>query len=226
MACTLPKPLLLVDINDEGTDSVSDVDGVFVKKVETWEDLDDLYWDLLDGGHGYKSVVIDNLTQAQQMIVEEIGATKKGSKAPGEWGSLTKQDWGNVASRLKEWITRMKKLPLNVAFIAHERVFNIEDDEALIDDQIEPEIGPRVSPSVADHVCGAVSIIGNTFIGDKVITKKIGGKKKQTIKKEYRMRLGPNSYYVTKIRKPKDIEIPDYLVDPTYSSIKKLSQGE
>lgn len=226
LACSLPKPLLLVDINDEGTDSVSDVEGVYVIQPKSWEELDDLYWSLLEDPSQYASIVIDTITEAQQMVVEEIGEKKGGSKVPGEWGTLTKQDWGNVASRLKEWITRMKKLPMEVAFIAQERVFNLDDDEALIDDQIEPEIGPRVSPSVADHLCAAVSVIGNTFIGEKVKTVKKGTRKTQVRKKEYRLRLGPNSYYITKIRKPKDIEVPDFVVDPTYKSIIEISQGE
>ena len=224
MASSFPKPLLLVDVKDDGTDSVSDVDDVYVLQPETWEELDDLYWTLYDNPKPYKTVVIDTITQVQQLIVEELGSGK-GGKVPGEWGTLTKQDWGNVASRLKEWITRMKMLPMEVVFLAQERIFNM-DDEGQLDDQIEPEIGPRVSPSVSDHLCSSVSVIGNTFIGEKVIKKKVGGKTKEITRKEYRLRLGPNSYYVTKIRKPKDIDVPDFLVDPDYDSILEIINGD
>lgn len=224
LACTLPKPLLLVDINDEGTDSVANVDDVFVMEPKTWEELDDLYWALYDNPKPYKTVVIDTITQVQQLIVEELGSGK-GGKNPGEWGTLTKQDWGNVASRMKEWITRMKTLPIQVVFIAQERVFNTDDDE-MMDDQIDPEIGPRLSPSVMDHLCASVSVIGNTFIREKVETKKIGGKKRQKITRDHCLRLGPNPVYITKIRRPKENPVPDFIEDPTYKKIKAIIEGD
>lgn len=215
---------MLVDIKDEGTDSVSDVKDLKVFEATSWDDLDDLYWELYDNPKVYKTVIIDTITQAQQLIIEEIGS-KNRNKKPGEWGSMTKQDWGEVSSRLKTWITNMRDLPLEVVFIAQDRVFNLGEEESD-DGAIEPEVGPRLSPSTMSHLCAAVSVIGNTFIREVVKKVKIRGKTTEKRRKEYCLRLGPNSYYITKLRKPKSINLPDFLVNPTYEEILETIKGE
>lgn len=228
LACSFPGPILLVDVKDEGTDSVSDVKGLKVFEATHWDDMDDLYWHLKENPKRYKTVVIDTITQVQQLVIEDIANGKgiKGNKAPGEWGTMTKQDWGEVASRLKTWITNMRDLPLEVVFLAQDRVFNVEDEEAS-DGAIDPEVGPRLSPSVMSHLCAAVSMIGNTFIRERVYKKKDEkGRSVEKTKKEYCIRLGPNSYYITKLRKPKSVELPDFLTNPTYEDILDIISGE
>ena len=226
LASTFPGPALLVDIRDEGTDSVQDVKGLKVLEIETWGDLQDLYWYLHSNPGKFSTVILDTITQAQQILVEEIGESKGlKNKAPGEWGTLTKQDWGTVASELKSWITNMRSLPMEVVFLAQDRTFNIAEEEDS-EGQIDPEVGPRLSPSVMSHLCAAVSMIGNTFIRERIKKVKIGGKTKEKSVKEYCIRLGPNPYYITKLRKPRSIELPDFLTNPTYEDILEIIEGE
>lgn len=217
--------MLLVDVKDEGTDSVADVKDIQVMEPTTWDELQDLYWYLVENPTKYKTVVIDTVTQVQQLLVQEIGAGNKFGKAAGEWGSMRKQDWGTVASEMKVWLTNMRDLPMEIIFIAQDRVFNIEEEEGS-DGMIDPEVGPRLSPSIASHLNSIVSVIANTFIREKVKEVKVKGKTKEVRSKEYCIRLGPNAYYITKIRKPRDIDAPDYLTDPTYEDILDIIQGE
>ena len=42
---------------------------------------------------------------------------------------------------------------------------------------------------------------------------------------EYRLRVGPHTYYTTKIRKPKTAPIPDYIIDPSYDKIIEIMKG-
>lgn len=218
--------MLLVDIKDEGTDSVSDVKGLDVFEVQTTEDIEELYW-MLKEGTKYKTVVLDTITQLQQVKVEEISEDKgvRGNKAPGDWGTLTKQDWGNIASWLKKTITDFRSLDMEVVFLAQDRVFNTGEEESE-EGALDPEIGPRLSPSVMSHLCAAVHMVGNTFIREYVRTKKVDGKKVETRHKEYCLRLGPNSVYITKLRKPRSIELPDFLSDPTYEDILEIVTGD
>lgn len=228
LAGTWPGPILLVDVKDEGTDSVSDVKDLDVFEVEESADLDELYWYLLENKKKYKTVVIDTITQLQQIRVEEVGAEKgiKGNKQAGDWGTLTKQDWGGIASWLKKVITDFRSLDMEVIFLAQDRVFKTEmedDDQA---EALDPEVGPRLSPSVMSHLCAAVHMVGNTFIREKVVTKKVNGKKVDRTLKEYCLRLGPSSYYITKLRKPMSIELPEFLENPTYEDILEIVTGE
>ena len=226
LASTFPGPVLLLDIKDEGTDSVSDVPGLKVWEIHTWEDFEEVYWYLYNNPKKFPSVIIDTVTQLQQILVEEISTSKnlKG-KSAGDWGTMTKSDWGTVASRMKEWITNFRDLPLEVVFIAQDRVFNTDEEDSA-EGVLDPEVGPRLSPSVMSHICAAVSIIGNTFVRTRKSKRKVKGRIKEEEHLEYCIRLGPNSSYITKIRKPKKIDLPNFLVDPSYDEIVEIIEGK
>jgi hypothetical protein len=138
---------------------------------------------------------------------------------------MAKQDWGTVASYLKTWITNFRDLPMETVFLAQDRTFNF-DDEVGSNQDLTPEVGPRLSPSVSSHLCAAVSVIGNTFIRSRTVKKKIGSKSKEVQRIEYCLRLGPNSVYITKMRKPKSVELPNEVINPTFDDLINLSEGE
>ena len=226
LSATFPKPILYIDIRDEGTDSIADVEGIDVLEPKTVEEFEDaLFW-LIKNPKKYRTVVIDTVTQLQEMAVEEIGAAKsRKSKKPGEWGSMTKQAWGEVSGKLKSLIIDFRNLPMEVVFIAQDRVFNLDDEEGE-DSELMPEVGPRLMPSVASVLNAAVTVIGNTFIRHVTVKKKVKGVMKRTEKTEYCLRVGPSHVYITKIRKPRSIGAPEFISDPTYESILEVIKGE
>lgn len=225
-----PTPAMLINVRDDGDDSIADFGSkVKVFDVTEFDDLEDIYWWIKQNPKQFKTVGIDTTTQLQQILVEEISAKKnlKG-KAAGDWGTMTKQDWGEVASTLKIWITRfaeLKQLGIEIVFIAQDRVFNTGEEDSS-EGMIDPEVGPRLSPSVMSHLCAAVDVIGNTFVRERVETKKVDGKTRKSTKIEYCLRLGPSSAYITKIRKPKSVSLPNFIVDPTYEEILDIIEGE
>lgn len=81
-------------------------------------------------------------------------------------------------------------------------------------------------PSVVSTLNAAVGIIGNTFVRETIREFKVGKRKIKKRKVEYCLRIGPHSMYITKIRKPKSIEVPPYLVDPDYDDIIDVMKGE
>lgn len=218
--------MLFLDCKDEGTDSISDIKNIDVMQINEWEDLEQAYWWLVQNPGKYKTVVIDTVTQLQQLVVEEIGAKKaeKKGKMAGDWGTMTKQDWGTIASRMKSWIINFRDLPIEVVFIAQDRVFNV-DEEGEDDRMIDPEVGPSLSPSIHRHLCAAVSVIGNTFIRSRLVKQKVRGRTREKEIKEYCLRLGPSASYITKFRKPKKVSLPDFLVDPDYETILETIKG-
>src|ERR1700751_4751909 len=70
-ACSFPKPLLLRDILEDGTDSVIDVEGVDVVSAKSTQEMEELYW-YLEGGTKYKSVVLDQMTGLQALVIREM----------------------------------------------------------------------------------------------------------------------------------------------------------
>lgn len=230
LSSSFPMPALLLDCKDEGTDSVIDIEGLDVIDIEEHTDFEETFWYIKQNAKKYKTVIVDTVTMLQEIFVRHI-ADKKNlkNKNPGDWGTMTKQEWGEVASWLKTWITNYRSLSalgIEVVFLAQDRTFNVDDEEDTDGAEIEPEIGPRLSPSVKSHLCAAVSIIGNTFI--RTYEKEIGEGKKKRKKAvvEYCVRLGPSASYITKIRKPKSVSLPKFLTDPSYEEILEIIEGE
>jgi hypothetical protein len=231
LAASWPKPILYLNIRDNGEESISDVEGIDVVDIETSEDLlEQILWLHKKASKGkliYKTIVLDTMSQLQTLLVEEMGATKKipKGKRAGDFGVLTRQDWGKISGDLIKCIMDIRGLPVNSVFIAQERVFNAGDEEDDGIDQLAPEVGTKLMPSVNKDLCASVNIVANTFIRIKVKTKKVDGKKEKTITKQFCLRLGPNEVYTTKIRKPKGIEAPDYIIDPSYRKIIDIVKG-
>lgn len=233
LAASWPTPILYLDIKDEGTDSIADVEGIDVKEIADSEELDEVLLWLIRNPKKYKTVILDTMSQLQEIVVEEVAEAAKKKlkgKRAGDFGTLTKQDWGTVSSRLKSWIIDFRDLPMETVFIAQDRTFNLDDEGADENaEQLAPEVGPRLMPSVASVLNAAVSVIGNTFIRVRHVKKpdpKREGKFKMVEKKEYCLRLGPSAIYVTKVRKPKEHIAPDFIVDPSYEDIIAVIQGD
>lgn len=238
LAGSWPKPILYLNIGDNGTDSIRDLgDDVDVVDISTSEEMrEQILWihkQINKGKLRYKTLVADTLTQMQNIIMVEVAKEKarKGKKIPkgkrpGDWGTLTKQDWGEIAGEMKSLIMDIRNLPMESVFIAQERVFNMEEDDGTGNDLLAPEVGARLSPSVMADLNASVSVIGNTFIRVRRKKKQVDGKTQYDVKKQYCLRLGPNEIYITKVRKPKGVEAPDHIVDPTYKDIMKIVNGK
>lgn len=219
----------MIDIRDEGTDSITDVDDLDVLEVDSLEQLEETYWWLKQNPKAYQTVILDTVTMWQFLKILDIVGQKaeKLGKQPTDWGVMTKQQWGEVAGYMKTWITNYRDLPMEVVFTAQQRTFNVgEDDEN--EGELDPEVGPSLSPSVMSHLCAAAQVIGCTFIRTRTVEKKLR-KSKKTIQKEvteYCLRLGPSASYITKFRKPRSISLPDFLVDPEYDDILETIKGD
>jgi hypothetical protein len=240
LAGTFPQPILLCDCRDKGTDSIVDVEELDVMSVETWEDAEQVYWFLKKNPGKYKTVIWDTMSQLQNIAVEAVLEEKgKDKSAVGDWGTMTQREWGDVAARMKPFITNMRDLPMDVIFIAQHRVFNMptDDEDEAKTTMLAPEVGPAMMPSVGKHLNASVSVIGNTFIRVRTEERKRMVKNKNPKLKpkevvdevehiEYCLRVGPNPVYTTKVRKSREITLPDVIVDPTYKKIMKVLRGE
>lgn len=229
LASTFPKPLLLLDIRDKGTDSIADVKGCDGIEIESLEDIEDIYYYLKENPKKYKTVVFDTVTEMQKLVMKSVTENKRGSKNKvdqdiGGWGTVTRQDWGKIAGVMNKWIADFRDLPLEVVFLAQEKVRG-QDDSEDDDNQITPEVGAAVMPSIATTLNAAVNVIGNTFIRMKRKTIVKGTKKTVKEEPQYCLRVGPNPIYTTKLRKPKSAEAPSFLEDATYQDIKDLVKG-
>lgn len=222
LAASFPKPILYLDIHDRGTDSIADVKKVDGSEIVDWDDVEKMYWYLREEeGAGYKTIVVDTVTQMQRLAEAKVKGVDLRDLEPAAWGSMKRGQWGEVSSMMKYWLEQYRDLPMNVVFIAQDRTFNV-DEESEGDNVLMPEVGAALSPAVAKTLNASVSVIGGTFIRMRTeITKR---KVRRQIP-EYCLRVGPNPLYTTKIRKSKSVEVPDFIVNPTYDAIMEVIKG-
>jgi len=222
--------MLLLDVRDRGTDSIVDQD-VDVKEIESLDDLEDTYYFLKENSEQYKTICIDTVTQLQQVLIEEVvNSSRKNGRTTGDWGSMTRRQFGDVAALMKEWVLNFRNLTdlgMEVIFTAQERTSSVEDDGRSDDSvtMIVPEVGPAIMPSIAVHLNANVSVIGNTFIRLKRTKIKRGNKTTEKENTQYCLRVGPNPVYTTKIRKPREFEAPAFIENPTYRDMIEVIKG-
>lgn len=221
VASTFPSPILFIDINNEkGLKTLRGKRGIKVAKANTWEKFQDLFWALREGDGGFKTIVLDQISGLQDMALTEIRRKRK--KKSGEL--FTRKNWGELSGELKEWLQNFRSLSdeYNVVFIAHERAFGGEGEDE--EDEIDPNVGARVMPSVGDYVAGACDIIGQCFIRS---TKERNEQGKIERSVQYCMRVGPHPVYLTKIRRPAaDGPLPEIIINPSYQKLVAIENGE
>ena len=225
-ASTFPGPTLLLDIEDHGTDSIADQKHVDVAQITKWDQFTEIY-DLLTAKKcKYKTVVFDTITQMQILGANHVLSKKrKPAIEQLDWGSMTMQDYGDLAALMKEKITLFRNLSigvsisLEVVFLAQERVTNNESDDSTV---LLPEVGPALTPSIASHLNAAVTVIASTYI--KRRRRKLKNNKDEIIP-IYALRIGPSPIYTTKVRKPRAVELPPDIDDPTWKDVVDIIEG-
>lgn len=221
LAATYPKPILLLDLKEQGTETIKRVPNVKVLTIASWEEYQEVYWELEDDTY-YQTIVHDQVSALQAIGIEYIRDQEK--MEPDEM--FSKRNWGQLSGLMQQWLLNHRNLAQkgkNVIFIAHQRTFGGEEESE--DEQMAPRIGARLSPSIESFLNGAVSVIGNTFIRERWV--QLDPKKpKKTREVKYCLRIGPHGSFRTKIRKPPESELPDVIVNPTYEKLMALTRGD
>jgi hypothetical protein len=193
LASSAPEPLI-IDVNDQGYDSVRrDYDPKYIL-LDRWQDINDVYWFLQSGEHAFQTVVVDHVTNLQNVCLNFVIGDETSRDASRDPDLPSRQVWGKVGQLMKTQIINFRNLPMNVVFLAQVRANEIEgaDDETFI------KLGPEVSPSVQKVLTASVGTIG-------MLTKKdvfIKARDTEKRRKETRTRLmiGDSERYISKDR--------------------------
>lgn len=230
LACSFPKPLLIVGTED-GTKSVRSVKNCFFHLLENSSQVDQLVPIIKEE---YKTIVLDTAGGLQDMILKEILGL---DDVPIEksWGIAGREQWQICGAQTKERLRSLLNLAnshtgINVVVIAHERNFN---DEGSGSELLTPTVGAALTPSVTGWLNGACDYICQTFIREQTVKKnmKVGNKEgaqltQRTGKAEYCLRVGPHPIYMTGFRRVRRGEMmPELIVDPSYEKIMEVIEG-
>jgi len=218
VAATAPKPLLLVDVNEKGTKSIRTYKGVDVMPVRKWEEFIWTYWYLRSGNHKYKSVVIDNWTNLQNLCIRDVIIKEAEDRDPNrDPKTMSQRDWGKMAEFLKPEILNYRNLPMHVIYVAQMRNGKDRNDEAADDYWV-----PDMSPGPRAQLLAAGDIIG--YVYQKEVRGVDKRTKKEVKKHEHRMLIGPHEEYITKNRV--DQSLGSVVRNPNLTEIAELVPTE
>jgi len=131
---TAPKPIFasaeggLLSIAEQKIDFVS---------IKSLQDLRDLYDYLKDQKHDYESVVIDSITEINEVIKRGI-ESKIG-------GQMKIQHWGELAKTIQNILTMFRNLNMHVIIIAQED--NVIDEDKI--SKIVPSLNGKSATKMA-----------------------------------------------------------------------------
>jgi hypothetical protein len=256
LACTFPKPLLLVGAED-GTESVKRTPGVDFIQIATTGELEELvegvrggvrsHWRLRPGdaisvgwekigsrtGAPYASFAIDTAGGLQDLVTKEFLGLDS-IPVQRSWGMANKQDWGAINMQCKERLNTILRLApapyrINVCIIAHERNFGEESDDS---DVMKPYVGAALSPGTAAWLDGQCNCVGQMYIREayEMVEKVVAGKatkvRKQLDRPQHCLRVCQHARFKTGFRLPEGVELPEYIVNPTYPKLRLLIEGK
>lgn len=207
VASTFPKPMLYIQIGDDGSNTIAHVKGIKAISIGSVEDFKQLTSEL-QKDKKYKTIVADTFS----MVVNEWTQQKVTTKGK----KMTQQLWGDLKIEQEELIKSMHKLAKKhiVVLTCHESTDSIEGME----DEISPDVRPSVSKGARTYLEGMANYgIHLTKVSKEVIK---GNTTKEVIK--YAADIGPNPYYWTKLQIDHSIKVPARIVNPTYDKFMEV----
>ncbi len=237
---SFPGPILAIICSGGGrhpeelqsVDTPANRKKITARVCSTGAQVEKLLEEAKDGDWG--TVVLDHGTGLRNVLLrEELGSDELLQMS---WGLATRQQYGAVALKVKEILYRLLSLPCHRVIVAQEKDHNDRGDEEAstdLDDVQKPLLGGDFSKSVINWLNPACSIVVQTFKRPRMVekVKKLpNGKQLKTMVRgkgvDYCLRVGPHDTVITKFRKPKEIELPDVIVDPDFDKIMELVKGE
>ena len=147
-------PLLYIDA-EGGASAITSFEGVHWAPVTSTQQIMNIGRDLSKGGHPFRTIVIDNMSEIQSLSINRIsGGT-----------NIQIQHWGECTTEMLK-ITRVYRdmtrvQPLNVIFIAWE-------DTEKSQDGVVTRKYVGFTPSLARQFPGIVGMVGYLSVFDKV----------------------------------------------------------
>lgn len=117
-------------------------------KIEKIEDLKEMLTILRKGEHQFETVVIDSITEINEIIKENI-ERKRGAQ-------MQLKDWGDLAKAIKMVLRGFRDLDMHVIFIAQEKTEK--------DDQKTEKIVPSLNGKAANEIAYFMDIVAYAFL--------------------------------------------------------------
>lgn len=209
---TLPKPLLYIQIGDDGSNTIAKIDGIKAIRAGTLDRLKKI-GEELKTDKKYASVAVDTFSMITNVWID-ANATQKKRK-------MTQQMWGDLKVETEELIKIFHQVAEThvVALSCHEANDTIEG----MDDEVIPDFGPNTTKGARIYLQGMANYGIHFTKVNKTITDKKTGEEKEVVR--YAAHIGANPYYWTKLQVDDEVKIPALMINPTYDKIVNIING-
>lgn len=209
---TLPKPLLYIQIGDDGSNTIANVEGIKAIRAQSIDRLKQI-GEELKKDKTFKSVAVDTFSMITNVWID-INSVQKKKK-------MTMQMWGDLKIETEELIKIFHEVAEThiVALSCHEATDTIEG----MDDEVIPDFGPNTTKGSRIYLQGMANYGVHFTKVNKTVTDKATGEEKEVVR--YAAHLGPNPYYWTKLQIEDSVKVPEIMVNPSYSKITNIIQG-
>jgi phage nucleotide-binding protein len=150
------SPVLFLDI-EGGTLSISkrfpDVD---VVRLSSWKNMQEVYNALYEGEGGYKTVVLDSLTEIQKFSMDQIMAELIKDNPDRDRDIPSMREWGKNIEQIRRLVRGFRDLDYNVIFTAL-AVHDKDDRTGLW------RTRPSLSGKLSGEVAGFIDIVGYMY---------------------------------------------------------------
>ena len=208
---TFPKPLLYLQIGDDGSNTISGVDGIKAIRVGELTELKEIAQELKKDTT-YATVAVDTFSMVVNEWIDQNAIKKK--------KRITQQMWGDLKTDTEELIKLFHLLAKNkiIVLTCHEVADTLEGFE----DEIAPDVRPSVSKGARTYLEGMANYGIHTTVLNKEKEKPDGT---VVLVTRYAIHLAANPYYWVKTQKPAEIQLPKLVYNPTYDKITKILKG-
>jgi len=197
------RKVLIIDI-EGGTLSLKtrypDVDTV---RITTWEEMQRVYDELFLDGHGYQTIIVDSLTEAQKMSMDATMRKlieqheERDADVPGI------REWNINIEQTRKFVRAYRDLPVNTIFTALAKIDRNPRTGAS-------KTKPSLSGKVADEVAGFLDIVGYYY------PKEMDGV-------QHRLLLCAATQDI--VAKDRTDKLSQVIIDPTMSTIWNAVKG-
>lgn len=146
------RKVLVVDI-EGGTltlkNTYPNVDSV---RVKTWDEMQQVYDALYLGKHDYQTVIVDSLTEAQRMSMDQIMRKLVEENSDRDPDVAGMREWNINIEQTRKFVRGFRDLPVNTIFTA---LVQTEQDKRTGGTKRKPSLSGKVK----DEVAGFLDIV-------------------------------------------------------------------
>jgi hypothetical protein len=165
------RPVLFVDI-EGGTESLRSMyPDVEVIRVQKWKEMQAVYDELHEGKHGFRTVVLDSLTEIQKFSMYNIMKDLLERKEDADPDIPGMREWGKNIEQVRRFVRAFRDLEMHTIFTALMRSDKDQRTGVM-------HMKPSLSGKVADEVAAFLDIVAYYYMkqigsGEDAITKRL-----------------------------------------------------